>query len=114
MTSKLKTALVILFSLFLVVSISFAISSSKKNEIVNTQFRYIGTTADYEDLIEESNWEISTGSEQCPVGEALPCLVAPEMNLITTPSELVNHLTDYTNDEDAVDFILENTKDWRD
>ena len=55
---------------------------SKKEVLVNTQFRFTGASADYDEITNESNWEIDDGTKSCNPGTTLPCLVAPNMSSI--------------------------------
>lgn len=112
MTSTVKRYVIIVFSLFFMFSITYALK--KSNDIAaDTAFRYTGPSDDYSELIKESNWEIAGSSPSCNPGNSLPCIVEPEMGTIT-PTDLVNHLKSYTNPDDAEDFVANQTTEKRD
>lgn len=94
MTTKIKTVLAALVLLFVVTMTYGFMRSASDQETVNTEFRYIGATASYTDLIQESNWEINDGNNRCNPGTTLPCVIAPNMSSITNTLELVAHLED--------------------
>ena len=82
-----KASLFTLILAFMVAG-TFAIAAvmnkkeSKKEVLVNTQFRFTGASADYDEITNESNWEIDDGTKSCNPGTTLPCLVAPNMSSI--------------------------------
>ena len=119
--TKKSKAIAALFTFVLVFSVivmslafkaSEKVSKAKTTKRANTEFRYTGANTDISSITNVNNWSISDGSETCELGD-LPCVVAPDMASITTPSQLVSYLNTLSSSA-AQDFVESNATKHRD
>jgi hypothetical protein len=124
MDSKLfKTkilALITAIALFAGVGLVYGFTTDKvvsnpktaPTKLVNTEFRYTGANTNIGSITDVNNWDISSGSETCELGD-LPCVVAPNSPSITTEAQLVSYLSSLSSGA-AIAFVEDNTTKHRD